>query len=187
MSSLPARARGGVRPNEAVLRTQPHGHRRRSESLATAGIVLAALEYQKLPFFTAHKHEYSAYFAESSGLDSGARVQVSGFQVGAVTSVELDGARVLVKFDVGKDVHLGDRTEAAIKAKSLLGVKILEITPRGDGQLRGPIPVDRTTPAYQLPDALGDLAEHHHGLNTDQVNQSLSTLARDISRTPHRI
>ena len=108
--------------------------------VGTAGIVLAALEYDKLPIFTAHKHEYSAYFAESSGLDSGARVQVSGFQVGAVTTVELDGARVLVKFDVSKDIRLGDRTEAAIKAKSLLGVKVLEITPRGDGELRGPIP-----------------------------------------------
>lgn len=153
-------------------------------TVGTAGIVLAALEYQKLPIFTAYKHEYSAYFAESSGLDSGARVQVSGFQVGAVTSVELDGARVLVKFDVGKDVHLGDRTEAAIKARSLLGVKVLEITPRGDGELRGPIPVDRTTPAYQLPDALGDLAETIHGLNTDQVNQSLSTLAETFQDTP---
>ena len=152
--------------------------------VATAGIVLAALQYQKLPFFTASKQEYSAYFAESSGLDSGARVQVSGFQVGAVSAVELDGDRVLVKFDVSKDVHLGDRTEAAIKAKSLLGVKVLEITPRGDGELRGPIPVDRTTPAYQLPDALGDLAETIHGLNTDQVNQSLSTLAQTFQDTP---
>ena len=152
--------------------------------VATAGIVLAALQYQKLPIFTAHRHEYSAYFAESSGLDSGARVQVSGFQVGAVTAVELDGDRVLVTFDVSKDVHLGERTEAAIKAKSLLGVKVLEITPRGDGELRGPIPVDRTTPAYQLPDALGDLAETIHGLNTDQVNQSLSTLAETFQDTP---
>ncbi len=91
---------------------------------------------------------------------------------------------MLVKFDVSKDVHLGDRTEAAIKAKSLLGVKVLEITPRGDGELRGPIPVDRTTPAYQLPDALGDLAETIHGLNTDQVNQSLSTLAETFQDTP---
>jgi phospholipid/cholesterol/gamma-HCH transport system substrate-binding protein len=152
--------------------------------VATAGIVLAALQYDKLPMFTAQKHEYSAYFAESSGLDSGARVQVLGFQVGAVSSVELDGARVLVKFNVSKDVHLGDRTEAAIKARSLLGVKVLEITPRGDDDLRAPIPMDRTTPAYQLPDALGDLAETIRGLDTDQVNQSLTTLAETFQDTP---
>ena len=84
-------------------------------------------------------------------------MQVSGYRVGQVSSVELDGPRVLVKFNVANDIRLGDRTEAAIKLKTLLGTKILEVTPRGDGQLNGPIPLDRTTPAYQLPDALGDL------------------------------
>ncbi len=92
-------------------------------------------------------------FAEAGGLIPGAPVQVSGFEVGKVDSIELDGARVLVTFNVDKDVRLGDRTEAAIKTKSLLGAKILEVTPRGDGEQTGPIPLDRTTPAYQLPDA----------------------------------
>ena len=45
---------------------------------------------------------------------------------------------MLIKFDVRKEIRLGDRAEAAIKAKSLLGVKVLEITPRGNGQLTGP-------------------------------------------------
>lgn len=153
-------------------------------AVAVAATVLAALQYDKLPMFAAEKSEYSAYFAESNGLDSTARVQVSGFQVGAVTSVELDGARVLVKFNVRKDIHLGDRTEAAIKAKSLLGAKVLELTPRGDGNLTGSIPLDRTTPAYQLPDALGDLAQTINGLNTDQVDESLTTLAQAFQDTP---
>lgn len=149
-----------------------------------AVLVLGALEYKKLPLFTFQKKDYSAYFAESSGLTAGAHVQVSGYWVGDVTSVTLDGARVLVKFTVKKNIQLGDRTEAVIKAKSLLGAKLLELTPRGDGQLSGPIPLDRTTPAYQLPDALGDLAQTIEGLNTDQLNQSLTTLAQTFSDTP---
>ncbi|MEB3980123.1 MCE family protein [Mycobacterium sp. 663a-19] len=150
----------------------------------TAAIVLGALEYDKLPIFTAQKDDYSAYFAESSGISPGAHVWVSGFQVGAVTGVELDGPRVLVKFNVDKDVRLGDRTEAAIKAKSLLGAKVLEITPRGDGHLSGPIPMNRTTPAYQLPDALGDLTQTVRGLDTDRLDESLSTLAKTFKDTP---
>ncbi len=149
-----------------------------------AGAVLAALQYDKLPMFTAQKHGYSAYFLEASGLESGARVQVSGFQVGRVTGVDLDGPRVLVKFNVDKDVRLGDRTEAAIKARSLLGTKVLEITPRGGGRLSAPIPIDRTTPAYQLPDALGDLSQTIAGLNTDQINESLNTLTQTFHDTP---
>ena len=152
--------------------------------IVVSGVVLGAVEYKKLPFFSAQRRDYSAYFTDSSGLDEGARVQVSGFQVGAVTSVTLDGQRVLVKFDVDKSVPLGDRTEAAIKAKSLLGAKVLEITPRGDGSLSAPIPTERTTPAYQLPDALGDFASTIDDLDTTKLNQSLSTLSESFRDTP---
>ncbi|MES3636601.1 MCE family protein [Mycobacterium intracellulare] len=151
---------------------------------ATVATVLGALQYKKLPIFTSQKHSYSAYFAESSGLSSGAHVQVLGFKAGDVTSVTLDGPRVLVTFNVDKDIRLGDRSEAAIKAKSLLGAKVLEITPRGEGYLSSPIPLERTTPAYQLPDALGDLTQTISGLHTDQLNQSLSTLAQSFRDTP---
>ena len=44
--------------------------------------------------------------------------------------------------------------------------------------------MERTTPAYQLPDALGDLAETISGLNTDRLNESLTTLAETFRDTP---
>jgi phospholipid/cholesterol/gamma-HCH transport system substrate-binding protein len=149
----------------------------------TAALVLGALQYKKLPFFNPGR-TYSAYFAESSGLRAGAPAQVAGFRVGQVSRVKLDGPRVLVTFSVDKHIHIGDRTEAAIRTKSLLGAKVLDITPRGTGQLTGPIPLDRTAPAYQLPDALGDLAKTVSGLNTDQLNESLTTLAQTFKDTP---
>ncbi len=152
-----------------------------------AAVIIGALQYDKLPFFGLQKAHYSAYFAESSGLDSGAHVQVSGLRVGEVTDVQLDGQRVLVRFTVDKDVHLGDRTEAAIKAKSLLGAKILELTPRGDGQLSQPVPLERTTPAYQLPDALGDFSKTIKSLDTGQVDRSLATLAETFRDTPPQL
>ncbi|MGO9099605.1 MAG: MCE family protein [Mycobacterium sp.] len=149
----------------------------------TVGVVLAALNYNKLPFVSSGK-SYQAYFAEAGGLASGAAVQVSGFRVGQVSSISLDGPRVLVTFDVDKDIHVGERTEAAIKTKTVLGAKILEVTPRGDGEQSGPIPLDRTTPPYQLPDALGDLSTTISGLNTDQLSDSLATLATTFQNTP---
>ena len=71
-----------------------------------------------------------------------------------MTSIELDGPRVLIKFTVKKNIRLGDRTEAAIKTKGLLSTKMLEVYARGDGQQDGTIPLERTTSPYQLPDAL---------------------------------
>ena len=90
--------------------------------VVVAGVVVASLSYSKLPFFKSSK-EYSAYFAEAGGLLPGTAVQVSGFKAGKVDTIALDGARVLVKFEVDKHIRLGDRTEASIKTKSLLGAK----------------------------------------------------------------
>lgn len=149
----------------------------------TLAIMWLSLNYQKLPLINQNK-EYSAYFAEAGGLAAGNPVQVSGFRVGDVSSVDLDGNRVLVKFEVDKGIRIGDRSEAAIKLKTLLGSKLLEISPRGDGRLLGPIPLERTTSPYQLPDALGDLSKTISGLNTDQLSRSLAVLSDTFSNTP---
>ncbi len=106
---------------------------------ATLAVVLAALNYGKLPFINSNRH-YSAYFAEAGGLLTGAAVQVSGFKSGKVTGIDLDGPRVLVTFEVDEGIRLGDRTEAAIKTKSILGAKILELTPPRRGLPIRPIP-----------------------------------------------
>jgi phospholipid/cholesterol/gamma-HCH transport system substrate-binding protein len=146
-------------------------------------IVVAALQYDKLPFFSAGDG-YSAYFAEAGGLKSGADVRVSGVASGSVESIKLDGGRVLVTFKVNDRIRLGERTEAAVKTNSALGSKVLEITPRGDGRLDGPIPIDRTTSAYQLPDAIADLTTAISGLDTDQLSESLTVLSKTFADTP---
>lgn len=152
-------------------------------AVVIAGIVLAALNWQRIPFVNPGKN-YSAHFAEAGGLFTGAGVEVSGLPVGRVSSIELDGQQVLVRFRINGDVHLGDRTTAAIKTKGLLGTKKLDVEPKGDGALSGPIPLERTTSPYQLPDALGDLTTTISGLNTDQLSESLATMARTFADTP---
>jgi len=151
--------------------------------VAIAGLVLAALNFQDLPFVN-QGTDVSAYFADAGGLRTGNGVEVSGYPVGKVSSIELEGPGVLVKFNVGKNIRLGDRTEVGIKTKGLLGSKILDVIPRGDGQLKGPIPIERTMSPYQLPDALGDLATTISGLDTNQLSGSLATLAQTFANTP---
>ncbi len=146
-------------------------------------VIFGGLNYDKLPFFNSARN-YSAYIAEAGGLIPGSPVQVSGLRVGKVETIELDGPQVLISFNVEKGIRLGDRTEAAVKTKSLLGSKILEISPRGDGEQSGPIPLDRTRPAYQLPDALGDVTDAISGLNTNQLSDSLAVLADTFAETP---
>jgi phospholipid/cholesterol/gamma-HCH transport system substrate-binding protein len=152
-------------------------------AVVIAGVVMGALNWQKLPFLNPG-HNYSAYFADAGGLFTGAGVEVSGLPVGKVSDIQLDGPQVLVTFRISGDVHLGERTLAAIKTKGLLGTKMLDVIPRGDGELSGPIPLDRTTSPYQLPDALGDLTTTISGLDTNQLSDSLATMAQTFANTP---
>ncbi|MGE0217736.1 MCE family protein [Mycolicibacterium sp.] len=149
----------------------------------TFAVLFAALNYDRLPFLNGDNH-YEAYFAEAGGLIPGAPVQVSGYQVGKVNSVDLDGKQVLVRFSMDDKIRLGDRSEAVIKTKTMLGSKIMEIVPRGTGEQHGPIPTDRTTSPYQLPDAIGDLTSAISDLDVDDLSESLSVLANTFKDTP---
>lgn len=145
--------------------------------------VVTALQYDRLPFFNPGA-EYTAYFAEAGGLADGDPVHVAGYRVGEVSDIALNGPRVRVAFRVDKGIRLGDRTEAAIKTETLLGSRLLEVYPRGEAALSEAIPLDRTTSPYELPEALGTLADTIDGLDTAQLNESLNTLAETFKDTP---
>jgi phospholipid/cholesterol/gamma-HCH transport system substrate-binding protein len=152
-------------------------------AVVIAVIIIGALQFDKLPFLNTGD-TYSADFAEAAGIQSGAPVQVAGLRVGEVSDVKLDGAKVRVTFTVDDDVRLGDRTEVAIKTKTLLGARMLSVSPRGDGHQSGPIPLDRTSSPYELPTALGELATTIEGIDTAELNKSLTTIAETFKDTP---
>ncbi|WP_328360877.1 MCE family protein [Mycobacterium sp. NBC_00419] len=146
-------------------------------------LVAAVFSYDKIPFIKGTT-DHSAYFAEAGGIKTGSDVRVSGLGVGRVSGISLEGTKVLVDFTVRDGVDLGDRTEVAIKTETVLGTKYLELTPRGDGTLSGPIPLERTRSPYDLTDALGDLTTTISGLDTAQLSSSLTTIADTFKDTP---
>ncbi|WP_445168621.1 MCE family protein [Mycolicibacterium sp. Dal123E01] len=151
--------------------------------LVLTAVVAASFSYDKIPFIKGTS-DYSAYFAEAGGIKTGSDVRVSGLGVGRVSDIRLQGTKVLVDFTVRDGVELGERTEAAIKTETVLGTKYLEVTPRGDGLLAGPIPLERTKSPYDLTDALGDLTTTISGLDTTQLSSALTTLADTFKDTP---
>jgi phospholipid/cholesterol/gamma-HCH transport system substrate-binding protein len=60
---------------------------------------------------------------------------------------------------------------------------MLEVVPKGDGDLKGTIPLERTVSAYQLPDALGDVTNAISGLDTHQLSDSLATVSEAFANT----
>ncbi len=148
--------------------------------LVIAG-VLSAQNYDHIPYLAAHR-EYEAYFAEAAGLQAGAPVQVAGVTVGQVSGLDLSGDKILVRF-TANGVRLGDQTEAAIKTKTVLGAKMMELRPRGTRELSpdSVIGLEHTSTPYVLPDTLGDLTTAISGLKTDQLTQALHTLSSSIN------
>jgi phospholipid/cholesterol/gamma-HCH transport system substrate-binding protein len=156
--------------------------------LAIALLLFTTFNLNKLPlpFFGAHT-TYRAAFVQAAGIARENEVRVAGVRVGSVTGVRLDveHKQVVVTFQVDKGVDLGSETRAAIKLKTLLGTKYLEVTPAGSGRLDTgtPIPVERTSVPFQIYDAFNQFTDTLEEVDTTQLAKALDTLSETFRDT----
>jgi phospholipid/cholesterol/gamma-HCH transport system substrate-binding protein len=149
--------------------------------------VIVALNADSLPIIGGGT-TYSADFTEAAGLTDGDEVRIAGVKVGKVTDVALDGPVVKVSFMV-KNAWLGDKTEATIKIKTLLGQKYLALDPIGDQTLdpSATIPKERTVSPYDVLDAFRDLSTTVNQIDTQQLSKSFETLSQTLAGTPDEV
>jgi phospholipid/cholesterol/gamma-HCH transport system substrate-binding protein len=145
--------------------------------VVVALLVLGVQRLDTLLSLGSNDGEVTAFFTDSSGLAEGDRVEVAGIPVGTVTDVAIDGPRIRVVAELDEPVRLGDSTAAAIKVGNLLGSKYLELLPDGDGRLSGPIPLERTDPAYDVVQAVSDLSATVEDIDTTRLGRALETVA----------
>ena len=150
-----------------------------------AAMVMAAFRAEDLPLIGGGDTYYAA-FSEAGGLKPNDEVRIAGVRVGKVKTVELAGDHVRVEFLVDRGVDFGSQTGAAIKVKTLLGAMYLALQPDGGGQLaeESEIPVQRTSSPYDVVDAFSGLAERSERIDTDQLAESLNTVAQLTENTP---
>lgn len=146
--------------------------------IIVACLVLVSFGYTSLPFWPQGK-DYTAYFADASGISPGSDVQVSGIKVGKVRSVSLAGANAKVDFTVDRKLRIGSQSLAAIRTETVLGEKALAITPLGSGAVTV-IPVERTTVPYTLNTALQDLGGNVGALDKPRLEQALAVLTDSL-------
>ena len=141
------------------------------------GLMYVGLNAGNITLITDRK-TYKVEFAEAGGLQPQNEVRIAGVRVGQVMKVGLEGSHVLVTIKVDSKQHLGDQTKAAIKLKTLLGTKYVELTPGGTGTLpSGRIPVARTSVPFQVYDAFSLLAQRSGELDVNKVAQALNVLS----------
>lgn len=145
-------------------------------------LLMTAFKAASLPIIGGGNVYYAA-FTEAGGLKVNDEVRIAGVRVGKVEAVELDGNQVQVTFRIDENAEFGQESLAAIRVKTLLGSMFLAIVPAGDGQLDegAEIPVERTSSPFDVVEAFSGLAETSEDIDTDQLAESLTTLA-DLSR-----
>ncbi|MEU0371167.1 MCE family protein [Streptomyces sp. NPDC006283] len=151
-------------------------------------LTAAAFNADSLPVI-GNGDTYSAAFSEAGGLRPGDEVRIAGVKVGKVDEVDLDGDHVKVVFRVKGDPQFGTRTGAAIRIKTILGAKYLALQPKGSGQLRpgSEIPLERTTPAYDVVQAFSDLTTTSERVDTDRLAKALDTISTTFEDSPEEV
>ena len=155
-------------------------------SLVVLAVTLvAALRADDLPIIGGGD-TYHAMFTEAGGLKVNDEVRIAGVRVGKVDEVALAGDEVRVSFKVDDAADLGSDTRAAIKVKTILGSMFLTLEPAGGGRLDegATIPATRTSSPFDVVEAFEGLASTSEQIDTDQLAESLTTLADLTRNTP---
>lgn len=146
--------------------------------------VFLAFNVRSLPFVGAGT-TYSAYFAEIAGLRKGDRVRIAGIDVGQVTGISLDGAKVKVTFTV-KGAHLGRDVTADIEIFTLLGNKYVALRPGREGTWPASrtIPLEQTSSPYDVTQAFQDVSDTVGQIDDKQLATAFDTIATTFRDSP---
>ncbi|MEU5989816.1 MCE family protein [Spirillospora sp. NPDC047418] len=156
-------------------------------AFAIIAVLLAvAMNLDNIPFISGGK-THTAAFKEAAGLKPDEEVRIAGVKVGKVTGLDLDGDHVKVTFRVDDGVKLGDRTEAGIKIKTILGAHYLELTPRGKGRLGRAIPIERTHTPFEVVPAISELSRRVGAIDVQQVAKSFDVLSETFKNSPEEV
>lgn len=148
-------------------------------------VTALALNLNSLPFLNGGR-DLRLEFREAGGLKAGDPILVSGLNVGKVQSIKLAGTHVEVVVKITDDqVTLGSKTSASIITTTVLGSAAITLSSAGSGPIaNSQIPLERTTSPYDVTQALAGLTTTVGQIDTNKLEQSLTTVASTFAGTP---
>jgi phospholipid/cholesterol/gamma-HCH transport system substrate-binding protein len=143
-------------------------------------VVIVGQSFASIPMLFA-KPMYYAHFSDSAGSQPGDKVRISGYDVGQIKSLKIDGDRVKVGFTLGSH-RIGTDSRLSIRTDTILGKRVMEIDPRGNKALpvNGLLPIEQSTTPYQLYDAFSELTTNTSQWDLSAVKQSLNVLSSTL-------
>lgn len=92
-----------------------------------------AVKLGKLELVGGNYYEVYADFSSTSGLKSGAPVEIAGVEVGRVKDIRLQNYQAKVTLAIKGDIALYSDSIASIKTRGIIGEKFMGISPGGAG------------------------------------------------------
>lgn len=93
-----------------------------------------AIKLGKLELVGGDYYELQAEFSSTSGLKSGASVEIAGVEVGRVKNIGLKEDRAQVVLAIQDGITVFDDAIASIKTRGIIGEKFMELSPGGAGK-----------------------------------------------------
>lgn len=106
--------------------------------LVCTGYLFAVLG--EISFIKDKRYQVVAFFTSVSGLKPGARIEMAGVEIGAVSNISIDKKRLLarVELSVDKNIELTEDIIASVKTSGIIGQKYIDISPGGSDVLLKP-------------------------------------------------
>jgi phospholipid/cholesterol/gamma-HCH transport system substrate-binding protein len=130
----------------------------------------------------ADSKSYDAMFADVSGLREGDDVKVAGVRVGRVQDIEVAGDGAKVTFELADSQPILDTTKIVMRYQNLLGQRYLALVQsgtRGDELAGGAtVPLDRTSPGFDLTELLNGFRPLFEVLQPADVNKLATSMVK---------
>ena len=130
----------------------------------------------------ADSRSFDAQFTNVSGLRVGDDVKVAGVRVGRVTSIGVADGGARVGFELVDGQPLLDTTEVVMRYQNLLGQRYLALVQRGprghELEAGATVPVDRTSPGFDLTELLNGFRPLFEVLQPADVNQLATSMVQ---------
>ncbi|OAV77138.1 MlaD family protein [Dietzia sp. 111N12-1] len=168
-------------------RNRPHHQPERRRDLIVAAVVVVTVVVGLVIAGTVYiappgQKVYSAQLVNTGGLESGDQVRIAGIGHGKVSSVDLTGTFITVKFRLDDSVSVRSDATAAVRLITPIGGRVLDLDPgSGPTPLSGAIPLVQTSSTYDISDTLETTTPVFRDVKGVDLRQTASLLQNAFS------
>ena len=125
----------------------------------------------------------TAVFNNASGVVKDSAVMIAGVDVGSVEKLGIDHDKALFTLYLKKDAHVKKDVKAAIRAKSLLGEKYVELIPvsKDAPLLQDGDVISNTTTPIEIDQLITKMAPLLAKVDSDKLGKLINTIASSVN------